>query len=367
MRLHALGMAVLSALLFSGLARAVEFDCVTLPPDLKRSPDCDDPNSPFYNPDWCACLKSGLTANKAGEHAAIEQAIIDSYHQPTVGRETMTVGGGTLDLSGLSPGDPIGELKIDLPVGAPENFLLDFQMNVSTVNQGSVDFDVVIVDTNATSIQILGYDPTDDAHSGGLVFKGQVKSFGALSGFELSYQYLTPDDLPAGATSAGLEHGDLDSPGFSAPIKLTFPVLDLYTLPPVTPLKVDTVIDQICATLDPLACSDPFLPVSREFNEQFDIDIGAPVEKFRRGDTNGDGALDLSDAVATLTYLFLGGQTLKCPDSADTNDDGVLDLSDPVSLLGFQFLGGPAPAAPGPAQCGADPTHDELGACTYNC
>jgi hypothetical protein len=80
---------------------------------------------------------------------------------------------------------------------------------------------------------------------------------------------------------------------------------------------------------------------------------------FRRGDTNGDGQFDLSDAVAILAFLFQGGQTPGCLDAADVNDSGALDLSDGIYSLGFLFLGGSRPPSPFP-DCGADPTDDKL-------
>jgi regulation of enolase protein 1 (concanavalin A-like superfamily) len=81
---------------------------------------------------------------------------------------------------------------------------------------------------------------------------------------------------------------------------------------------------------------------------------------FRRGDTNDDGKADISDAVTTLAFLFLGGPTkLECDKAADTNDDGRIDLSDPVALLNHLFLGAPAPPAPF-VECGLDPTEDAL-------
>ncbi len=81
---------------------------------------------------------------------------------------------------------------------------------------------------------------------------------------------------------------------------------------------------------------------------------------FVRGDTNGDGSMDLSDSVAILGYLFLGGEQPGCLRSADLDDSGDLDLSDPVYLLNYLFLGGPEPALP-VESCGSDPTVDDLG------
>lgn len=78
---------------------------------------------------------------------------------------------------------------------------------------------------------------------------------------------------------------------------------------------------------------------------------------FVRGDTNQDGGIDLSDAVATLSYLFGAGGTPGCVDAADTNGDFAVNLADPVYLIGFLFGGGSAPVAPFP-DCGPGPLDD---------
>ncbi len=83
--------------------------------------------------------------------------------------------------------------------------------------------------------------------------------------------------------------------------------------------------------------------------------------RFRRGDTDSSRALDLTDAVFELNYLFLAGVTPTCFDAADVDDSGVIDLTDPVYNLNFQFLAGPPPPAPGHLECGVDPTPDAEG------
>jgi PKD repeat protein len=85
-----------------------------------------------------------------------------------------------------------------------------------------------------------------------------------------------------------------------------------------------------------------------------------PAPLFRRGDTNSDSKLDISDPVSTLAFLFTGGAEPSCLDSTDTNDDGMVDISDAVAALGFLFTGGAAPPAPGSERCGKDPTADTL-------
>jgi len=85
-----------------------------------------------------------------------------------------------------------------------------------------------------------------------------------------------------------------------------------------------------------------------------------PLKRFRRGEVNGDGKLDLSDAVVTLEFLFLGAAEPDCLDATDGNDSGSVDLSDAVYALGYLFLGTAPPPEPFP-ECGSDPTPDELG------
>jgi hypothetical protein len=86
-----------------------------------------------------------------------------------------------------------------------------------------------------------------------------------------------------------------------------------------------------------------------------------PVPKFRRGDVNNDGVVDISDATRFLGFLFLSGAPLECQDAADANDSGKLDLADVVFLLSFLFLDRSDPPEPGPSREGCDPTTDALG------
>jgi hypothetical protein len=84
---------------------------------------------------------------------------------------------------------------------------------------------------------------------------------------------------------------------------------------------------------------------------------------FRRGDANDDARVDISDAIATLAFLFLDRGEPACLDAADSNDDGRADVSDVIFTLDDLF--GPYAVsripAPGPSACGLDPTSDELG------
>jgi hypothetical protein len=63
------------------------------------------------------------------------------------------------------------------------------------------------------------------------------------------------------------------------------------------------------------------------------LEAGQEEARFRRGDADASGKLDITDAVASLMS---------------------------------QFMGGTPPAPPGPTTCGSDPTPgDEYAECTY--
>jgi hypothetical protein len=80
---------------------------------------------------------------------------------------------------------------------------------------------------------------------------------------------------------------------------------------------------------------------------------------FIRGDADLSGRVDISDAIAVLSFLFLGGSLPGCLDASDVNDDRTLDITDPVGILGFLFLGAAVPRPPFP-DCGLDPSPDRM-------
>lgn len=88
--------------------------------------------------------------------------------------------------------------------------------------------------------------------------------------------------------------------------------------------------------------------------------LSGAATRFVRGETNGDGAVDISDAVSVLLHLFAGTVAITCEDAADTNDDGAVDVSDALTLLAHFFAGGIAPRAPF-TSCGIDLTGDAIG------
>ncbi len=75
---------------------------------------------------------------------------------------------------------------------------------------------------------------------------------------------------------------------------------------------------------------------------------------FVRGDVNGDGKVDISDAIGILHYVFLQEPVVSTV-ATDINDDGPTNLMDAIDLLRYLFLGGPQPKPPYP-NAGIDPT-----------
>lgn len=81
---------------------------------------------------------------------------------------------------------------------------------------------------------------------------------------------------------------------------------------------------------------------------------------FMRGETTGDGNVNISDPMVILMYLF-NGESHSCLDALDSNDDGNLSISDAMYLLCYLFCG-ESPTIPAPfGSCGYDNTADPLG------
>jgi hypothetical protein len=76
--------------------------------------------------------------------------------------------------------------------------------------------------------------------------------------------------------------------------------------------------------------------------------------RFRRGDVNADGGVDVVDGVRILRWLFLGVDRSDCLDSADADNDSQPAIADALRVLTYLFLAGPAPEDPGPTTCGVD-------------
>jgi len=61
------------------------------------------------------------------------------------------------------------------------------------------------------------------------------------------------------------------------------------------------------------------------------------------GDANNDAAVDVSDAVYIINYVFVGGTPPDPYYLGDANCDLAVDVSDAVWIINFVFVGGNQP------------------------
>ncbi|MBI4583495.1 MAG: hypothetical protein HY717_05695 [Planctomycetes bacterium] len=70
---------------------------------------------------------------------------------------------------------------------------------------------------------------------------------------------------------------------------------------------------------------------------------------FIRGDADGSGEIDLSDAINILLYLFLGIGFPDCLSALDADGNGLLELTDAIAILDHLFITGQPFPPPFPA------------------
>jgi hypothetical protein len=61
------------------------------------------------------------------------------------------------------------------------------------------------------------------------------------------------------------------------------------------------------------------------------------------GDADGSEAVNVSDAVMIVNYIFISGPAPDPIEAADTNCDAAVNVSDAVKIINYIFIGGDAP------------------------
>ena len=87
-------------------------------------------------------------------------------------------------------------------------------------------------------------------------------------------------------------------------------------------------------------CPDDYNP------DQIDTDgdgVGDACCCSVRGDVNGSGTMNISDATFLIDLLFRGGPEPGCPEHGDVNGSGGINVSDVTYLIDNLFRGGPPP------------------------
>jgi len=121
--------------------------------------------------------------------------------------------------------------------------------------------------------------------------------------------------------------------------------------------------------ISPTRLSVRAISAKKEVLDSFSIrkDAVRPEFRFLRGDVDGNGQLEITDAIDILFHLFGGGAIpgagFDCPFVeqvvADVDDSRAIpEVTDAVVLLSHLFLGGPPPAPPG-LTCGTVPGADD--------
>jgi hypothetical protein len=73
------------------------------------------------------------------------------------------------------------------------------------------------------------------------------------------------------------------------------------------------------------------------------LDVGCDFSFYICGDANGDGVVNVSDAVYIINYIFAGGAAPDPLESAEVNCDGDVNVSDAVWIINYIFMDGYEP------------------------
>jgi hypothetical protein len=125
--------------------------------------------------------------------------------------------------------------------------------------------------------------------------------------------------------SESSEWFDLDSYSGTAPSDITITV-------DISGIGSGYYLDSIELSSIDAANSPHFVRVTLELNQAYLC-----------GDANGDGSVNVSDAVYIINYVFIGGNPPEPQASGEVNCDGSVNVSDAVWIINYVFIGGNAP------------------------
>jgi hypothetical protein len=80
-----------------------------------------------------------------------------------------------------------------------------------------------------------------------------------------------------------------------------------------------------------------------EYNQIFIARITTAEEQYVCGDANGDGQVNVGDAVYLIAYVFNGGPPPDPVCGGDANNDNDTNVGDAVYIIAYVFNGGPPP------------------------
>ncbi len=113
--------------------------------------------------------------------------------------------------------------------------------------------------------------------------------------------------------------------------------------PDFSPVTYAGAFDPLVTMEDSWASGWSFLYCGGFFGDEFcNVTCCLPPIRGNVDYDLGD-AIDISDLVYLVDYMFTGGPEPPCFEEADMNGDSAIDISDLVYLVDFMFTGGPAP------------------------
>src|SRR5690606_7297018 len=116
---------------------------------------------------------------------------------------------------------------------------------------------------------------------------------------------------------------------------------------------ISVVVDDDCPELAPDATCTEVIAISG-------------IGPFIRGDTDGNGTINLNDPVLVLNWLFTDGRAPVCVAAADPNGQGSINITSAVYVLQWLFVGGPPPLPPN--ECGVSSlASDAMHGCEEAC
>jgi hypothetical protein len=146
----------------------------------------------------------------------------------------------------------------------------------------------------------------------------------------------------------------------AGPCTLSIPIPDGFNLVTIQIDMMDGYIDDLTVSLGPYSSYPTFLDDcnNNDVVDETDIEEGTSpdangnwipdecdgyIPEYTCGDANNDGTVNVSDAVAIINYVFVGGDPPLPLEAGDVNCDETCNVSDAVWIINYVFVGGNSP------------------------
>jgi hypothetical protein len=181
------------------------------------------------------------------------------------------------------------------------------------------------IDNSSTCVPYSDYTYLSTTLTGGTIYQVTVEIGSAWSGdrgaawidFNHNYEFDPEEQIMEGA-------------GYG-------PYLSQFTVPVSAVGGLTLMRVRLCFNQTPYPCGDC------NYGEVEDYSI--TIEGLMCGDADGNGIVNISDAVFLISYIFGGGPAPDPYTAGDADCNGIVNISDAVYLIAYIFGGGSAPCA----------------------